>query len=358
MTQYSFDTLNYKANLLSFYNPSEAALIEQYWLNDSIEKYDTIELQLREYIKITQVGRVLSEEIMSGHIQSLLNNQPIEKYGVWAYYSWSKRLVHLLPKEAFIELRTNRNKLKITAEEQNLLATKKVGIIGLSVGQSVALTMAMERVCGELRLADFDTLDLSNLNRLRAGVHQIGMPKVIIAAQEIAEIDPYLDVTIFPEGITDKNMDDFLGSGESKLDILVEVCDGLDIKIKARKAARNKQIPVLMDTNDRGMVDIERFDLEPVRKLLHGFIDEDLILTNFTPDERLQLLMKMVSFENISTRLKQSLPEMGKSIVAFPQLASSVMLGGGVTTDICRKILLQQVVPSGRYYIDFDKLIS
>jgi molybdopterin/thiamine biosynthesis adenylyltransferase len=295
---------------------------------------------------------------MSDHIHYLLNNQPIEKYGVWAYYGWSKRLVHLLPKEAFIELRTNRNKLKITAEEQNLLATKKVGIIGLSVGQSVALTMAMERVCGELRLADFDTLDLSNLNRLRAGVHQIGMPKVIIAAQEIAEIDPYLDVTIFPEGITDKNMDDFLGSGESKLDVLVEVCDGLDVKIKARKAARNKQIPVLMDTNDRGMVDIERFDLEPLRKLLHGFIDEDLILTNFTPEERLQLLMKMVSFENISTRLKQSLPEMGKSIVAFPQLASSVMLGGGVTTDICRRILLQQVVPSGRYYIDFDKLIS
>jgi hypothetical protein len=344
----------YQAQVLTY----EEANQLQFFQNTAIEKIDTIESQLQELIKINNAGRPISPEEFTNQKNTLLNGVDLPHYGVWCYYEWCNKLVHLLPKEAFIKVRTNRNKLKITEEEQQLLLTKKIGIIGLSVGQSVAITMAIERVCGELRLADFDTLELSNLNRLRASVFQLGMPKVIIAAREIAEIDPFLTVSIFEHGITTDNMESFLGDGETKLDLLVEVCDGLDIKINARKAARNKQIAVLMDTNDRGMVDIERFDLEPVRKILHGLIDEEINIGSLTPDQRLQLLMKMVSFENISTRLKQSVPEMGKTITGFPQLASSVMLGGAVTTHIARNILLNQPIPSGRFYIDFDKLIQ
>src|SRR5690606_500097 len=115
----------------------------------------------------------------------------------------------LLDEAEFVAMRTNRNQYKITQEEQDVLATRKIGVIGLSVGQSIALTLAMERVCGELRLADFDTAELTNLNRIRTGVHNLGLHKTIIAAREIAEIDPFLKVLIFSEGVTDENIDPF-----------------------------------------------------------------------------------------------------------------------------------------------------
>ena len=51
---------------------------------------------------------------------------------------------------------------------------------------------------------------------------------------------------------------------------IMEVCDGLDMKIISRFKAREFGVPVVMDTNDRGMLDIERFDLEPQRPILHG----------------------------------------------------------------------------------------
>ncbi len=77
------------------------------------------------------------------------------------------------------------------------------------------------------------------------------------------EIDPFLNIKIFNDGLHTGNMDEFfLGGG--KLDLFVEVCDGLDIKIESRYKARE-----LKDTcgngyqNDRGMLDAERFDLEP-----------------------------------------------------------------------------------------------
>ena len=110
---------------------------------------------------------------------------------------------------------------RIAPAKRAALATKRIGVVGLSVGQSVAVVLSLERSFGELRLADFDTLDLSNLNRLRAGVHDIGVPKVMVTAREIAEIDPYLHVECFFDGITEANLDDFLSS-PAPLDLLVE----------------------------------------------------------------------------------------------------------------------------------------
>ncbi len=47
------------------------------------------------------------------------------------------------------------------------LASSRVGVTGLLVGQSIA--MAMEVSFGELRIADFDTMELSNMNWIRTG---------------------------------------------------------------------------------------------------------------------------------------------------------------------------------------------
>ena len=86
---------------------------------------------------------------------------------------------------------TNDASRSASPEEKETLSKKKIGIIGLSVGQSIALTIAMERTCGELRIADFDILELSNLNRIRAGLPNLGIAKTIVVAREIAEIDPW-----------------------------------------------------------------------------------------------------------------------------------------------------------------------
>jgi len=63
-------------------------------------------------------------------------------------------VVHLLEESEFAELRTNRNRYKITPDEQATLARKRIGVVGLSVGQSAALILALERSFSEMRLAD------------------------------------------------------------------------------------------------------------------------------------------------------------------------------------------------------------
>ncbi|AMR30120.1 hypothetical protein A0256_01145 [Mucilaginibacter sp. PAMC 26640] len=315
--------------------------------------------QLQELVKCRNPAITIEDADYAGLIDRHLNGKDIQEYGVWVYYPWNRRLVHLLDEDEFIEVRTNRNRNKITTAEQNTLKTKKIGIVGLSVGHSIALTIAMERICGELRLADFDTAELSNLNRIRTGTQHLGLNKTVIAAREILEIDPFLTVKIFSDGLHDGNMNAFFLDG-GRLDLFVEVCDGLDVKIGSRFKARELKIPVVMDTNDRGMLDIERFDLEPDRPILHGLadgLDPDSI-KNLTNQQKIPYILRMVGADTMSAKLKLSMLEVKKTINTWPQLASSVTLGGAATTDISRRILLDQFHDSGRYYVDLDEIIK
>ncbi|TDQ13526.1 ThiF family protein [Algoriphagus boseongensis] len=344
------------------YNPS----IKESWetildlkMHPFLTVVDEIDSQVADLIKADNPERSFSKIELDLEVRKYLPLSEKDFIGNWIFYPWKNTLVHVLPKEDFIRIRTLRNNFKITPEEQQELGKKKVGIVGLSVGQSVALAISLERGCGELRLADFDTLELSNLNRLKAGVTSLGLEKVVIAAREISEIDPYLNIKVYREGINQSNIHDFLTSG-GHLDLLIDECDSLDIKLLLREEAKKEKIPVLMETSDRGMLDIERFDLEPNRPSFHGLLDgvkpEDL--KNLSNKEKVSIVLKITGLETLSLRMKTSLLEIGQTITSWPQLASGVFLGGASVAHVSRKLLLGSNVDSGRYYIDFDDILK
>jgi len=337
----------------------EIALKQLLETNANIVIFNEIDGQLKELIKLLNPTQKLTPETSEQLIQKHLNGCSREEYGVWVYYPWSNRLVHLLDEEEFILVRTNRNMYKITPEERHILSQKRVGIVGLSVGQSVAVTMAMERCCGEIRLADFDLLELTNLNRIRTGVQNLGLNKTYSVAREIAEIDPYIKVSCFTDGLTEQNMDDFFLNG-GKIDLFIEECDGLDMKIVSRFRARELQIPVIMEASDRCMVDVERFDLNPELPILHNLVEHlDIakLRTLTTNEEKMPYLLDIIGIETTSTRLKASMLEIEQTITTWPQLASAVTMGGGAMTDIARRVMLNQFTDSGRYFIDVEELI-
>lgn len=319
---------------------------------------DEIFSQVSDLIKADFPDKSFTKEELTQKTKNFFDAIDSDRFGNWIFYPWKYTLVHILPEKDFIRVRTLRNNYKITPQEQEELSRKKVGIVGLSVGQSVALAMALERSCGEMRLADFDTLELSNLNRIKAGITSLGLEKLVIAAREISEIDPYIKLTLFDEGVHADNVDDFF-SENGKLDLLIDECDSFDIKILLREKAKSYQIPVMMDTSDRGMLDVERFDLEPDRKIFHGFLGDvdPSSLLNLTATQKVAFGLKITGLETLSPRMKASLLEVGQSITSWPQLASGVFLGGASVAHVGRKLLLGEPVKSGRYYVDLDELI-
>lgn len=277
----------------------------------------------------------------------------------WVYYPWSGELVRLLPPQAFRELRHSRNQYKLTAAEQARLGVLTVGIVGLSSGAVMALTMALEGVGGHFKLADFDRLSLSNLNRLRAGVSALGLSKTVVVARQIVENDPYVRLTLVHEGVSNENVDGFLG-GPERVDVVIDACDSLDVKVLVRERARALGIPVLMATSDRGMIDVERFDEEPERPILHGLLGDVRAaeLAELPAAARLAAAAQMVGASAVSPRMAASAMEIGHSLATWPQLASEVTLGGAAVTAAVRRLGLGQALPSGRRYIDVDQLLG
>lgn len=270
--------------------------------------------------------------------------------GRWAYYPWRRTVVAVLGPRGFRTLRLDRNRNNITTQEQARLNSLTIGVAGLSVGHVIAHTLAVQGLCGRLRLADFDHLELSNLNRVPATVFDLELNKAHVAARRIAELDPYLKVDVFDAGITADTIDAFLDG----LDIVVEECDSLDMKVALRIAARDRHIPVLMATSDRGRVDVERFDQEPERPILHGLLGElDIeLLSGMSSREKIPYMLRYDEAERVSPRTAASLIEIDRSLSTWPQLASDVIVGASAMAEAVRRIGLSENLRSGRCRID------
>ena len=324
------------------------------------EVCDTIDAQLEELIRSRDPSRAFGPGQLRAAREQQLAGLSRWEYGTWAWYPWSGRLVHVLPREEFRLVRTDRNRGKIDRPAQRRLLTHRIGVIGLSVGNSAALTLALEGIGGAFKLADFDQFSLSNLNRLRAGVHHLGLNKSVIAARQMLEIDPYLDIEIFPGGLTDEAMERFFTGGNGPIDLLIEECDTPYVKIAARERARELGIPVIMDANDRGLLDVERFDTEPDRPLLHGLLGQvrSAELRDLPFADKVAMILAMVDAKQISAELAAAIPQIGRTLSSWPQLASGVALGGALTAEASRRILLGQPFGSGRFYTDFEVLLA
>ncbi|MFB7784817.1 ThiF family adenylyltransferase [Streptomyces vinaceus] len=322
------------------------------------EVHDRIEEQVEELVHCLAPGEYRTAAALAQAVADTTGGRP-EAYGTWVWYPWSGRLVHLLPEAAFRLVRSDRNRDKITRAQQQSLRARRIGVVGLSVGSSAALTCAMEGVGGSFRLADFDRLSLSNLNRLRAGVHELGLEKTVLCARRMYELDPYLDIELHRDGLTEDSIADFFAAGRGGLDILIEECDTPWVKVAAREHARRLGVPVLMDTNDRGLLDVERFDTEPGRPLFHGLVGDTTSeeLRGLDRAGTIRLLLRMVDEQHLSPAMADALPRIGRTLSSWPQLASGVMLGAALVTDTARRILLGEPVPSGRHYVDLDALV-
>ncbi len=274
----------------------------------------------------------------------------------WAYYPWRRTAVSVPDPDSFRRLRLDRNRNKITAAEQDALGRLRIGIAGLSVGHAVAHVLAMEGLAGELRLADFDDIELSNLNRIPATLLDLGSNKALVAARRVAEIDPYLSVEVFADGVWESNLEEFL----TGLDLVIDECDSLDMKLRIREQARRLRIPVMMETNDRGTFDVERFDLEPDRPIFHGLLAgvraEDL--AGLSARDKVPHAMKIVQVNELSGRMAASMVEVGRTVAGWPQLGGEVQLGAATVAAAVRRFGSRGPLPSGRVRVDLDSLLD
>lgn len=124
----------------------------------------------------------------------------------------------------------SRNIGWLTREEQQVLRGKRIAIAGLGgVGGAHLLTLTRLGI-GAFHIADLDTFDVINFNR-QAGAFTstLEQPKAEVLMRMARDINPELDISCFPNGVNEQNIDDFL----SGVDLYV---DGLDFFVFEARA--------------------------------------------------------------------------------------------------------------------------
>src|SRR6185295_1289163 len=233
---------SFAPTLLDARAPEDAAALGALLSDRAVVVVDELAEQLEQLVRGRAPGEQLSGARLRDGVQGLLDGCEPACFGAWAFFPWSRRLVHVLPECLHRELRLDRNRYAITTDEQERLTGLCVAVAGLSVGRAVVSTLAHEGIGGELRLADFDVLDLSNLNRVAGGLADVGVSKVVLAAREVAELDPYIRVVAYPRGVEESTISAFLEG----VDVIVDECDALEIKLLLREHARALRRPVVM----------------------------------------------------------------------------------------------------------------
>jgi molybdopterin/thiamine biosynthesis adenylyltransferase len=138
----------------------------------------------------------------------------------------------------------SRNIGWVTETEQQRLRHCRVAIAGLGgVGGNHLLTLARLGI-GAFHLADFDEFSVANFNRQAgAGMSTVGASKLAVMEAMARDIQPDMQLRLFPQGVTSENLDDFLQG----VDLYVDSLDffAFDTRRAVFAACERKGIPAI-----------------------------------------------------------------------------------------------------------------
>ncbi|MEO6536390.1 MAG: ThiF family adenylyltransferase [Candidatus Paceibacterota bacterium] len=215
---------------------------------------------------------------------------------------------------SFYQERTDRNIGWITAAEQEMLSSAVVGIAGCGgMGGLVAATLVRLGI-GEVRIADCEVFDISNINRqFGATRNSVGVSKAIATARMIRDITEDTTLVVYPEGINENSVDHFLQG----CDI---VCDEIEFwaigaRILLHQKAQDLMVPLmncstvgfgtrlfLFDHSGMNIGDMLGFSLTEAFEL------QDLISSKEATNEVIQSVLS-----SVLNALIPELPEYGHS---------------------------------------------
>lgn len=136
---------------------------------------------------------------------------------------------------------TRRNIGFISETEQERLRAGRVFVCGAGGMGGACLQTLVRAGVGTLEIADFDTFEVSNLNRqVFASIPDLGQPKVEVTARHLREVHPNVALTLHGRDWLDA-IDEIL----SRCKVVVNAMDDLVAGIQLYRAARKHGATVI-----------------------------------------------------------------------------------------------------------------
>ncbi len=158
-------------------------------------------------------------------------------------------------------------------EGQQRLRESHVVIMGMGgLGSPVAIYLAAAGV-GELTLIDFDTVELSNLQRqVIHGNDQLGQPKVDSAAAHLRRLNPGVKIHAINQQLDQQGLEQQLSTAS----LLVDATDNFETRFMINRACYNTSTPLVSGAAIRMEGQVSVFDFrDPETPCYRCLYDED-----------------------------------------------------------------------------------
>lgn len=160
--------------------------------------------------------------------------------------------------------RFEREALLLGEAAVDRLARARVAVFGLGgVGSWAAEALARSGV-GEIELIDSDVVSLTNINRQMCALEQtVGMPKVQVVAERLAQINPAIRLTCRQEFFLPETVDryDF-----SAYDYVIDAIDTVSGKIAIAESATKAGVPMISCMGTGNKIDPTAFRVTDLAK--------------------------------------------------------------------------------------------
>lgn len=158
-----------------------------------------------------------------------------------------------------------RTELLIGSENLEKLKKSCVIVFGLGgVGGSAVEALARVGI-GEISVVDFDTVDITNLNRqIIATQNTVGKNKAEIMKERIHSINPDIKVNIFVEKFSKENEKIFFEN--KKYDYIIDAIDLVKFKLELIELAKEKNIPIISSMGTGNKLNPAAFEVADISK--------------------------------------------------------------------------------------------
>lgn len=162
-------------------------------------------------------------------------------------------------------MRFSRTELLLGPDATRKLKNAHVLICGVgAVGGAAAEAIARMGI-GGITLIDFDTVNITNINRqIVALTSTIGAKKTFVMARRIIDINPDCDVVEMDIKITDENIGAILNDVAPK--IIIDAIDDVNAKCALIKTATDRNITIVSSMGAAQKTDLSKIRTGPINK--------------------------------------------------------------------------------------------
>ncbi len=158
----------------------------------------------------------------------------------------------------------DRTELLLGEENMNKLKHSHVLVVGLGGVGSYIVEGLCRAGLGEITICDFDTIDITNLNRqLQTNVENVGHSKVEVTLNRIKLINPCIKVNALEMRVDDKNINSLF---ELKYDYVCDAIDSVSAKLLIIEYCKKNDIDIISSMGTGNKLDAGKFEITDIYK--------------------------------------------------------------------------------------------